>query len=185
MHGGNSRLSRRWLGAGRELLRSDCRGPPFKHLITAAVVAAKDSDLFSGVWLNSLLARRCHTLGWIHCVCQCVLMSQENVFNQENMSNCSPWSGGFLIYGHMEELLKMTSNHRSLEDVFSSESVFSCFWWKVSQEKKDMIRTSTTHSDQSQSRVLVEKVNEFMKCQKKNCFVFWLSWNSVVLWNYS
>lgn len=50
---------------------------------------------------------------------------------------------------------------------------------KISQEKKkDIIRTSTTHSDQSQSRVLVEKVNEFMKCQKKVCFVFWLTSNS-------
>lgn len=173
MHGGNARLSRRWLGAGRELLRSDCRGPPFKHLSTAAVVPAR-LRLFQRSLAQQSLGQKVSYLRVNPlCMSLCAHVTGE-CFQSRKYEQLFPvvWGLPYLWTheGTFENDLQTSFIGRCL---FLWVSIFFCFWWKVSQEKKDMIRTSTTHSDQAQSRVLVEKVDEFMKCQKK--FVFFLA----------
>lgn len=128
MHGGGSRLSRRWLGAGWELLRPDCRGPPSKHLSTAASVAAR-LRLFQSV------GRKIRTLRWIQCVCRCTLKSQENVFSQENRSDCSP---SLRVGG----LLYLWTHRGTFESDLQSSFMRGCLFQWVSILFKSAKKTS-------------------------------------------
>lgn len=148
MHGGNSRLSRRWLGAGWQLIRSDCRGSQFEHLSVAAVVAAG-----LGLFQQRLAQRSLGLLGESS-VCVSVRSCHGRMFS-------------------IKKIWQVFPNVWELPYLWTHKGTF----WKWPHESSFIgrclsLQTSTTCSGQSQSRLSVERVSSFIKCQNKSLFCF-------------
>lgn len=179
MHGGNSRLSRRWLGAGRELLRSDCRGPPFKHLSTAAVVPARLRLFQRSLAQQSLGPKVSYLRVNPLCMSLCAHVTGE-CFQSRKYEQLFP-----VVWG----LPYLWTHEGTFENDLQSSFIGRClFLWvsiflfvmksqprkkRYDQNQHNSFRPSTIKGFGWKSRWIYE-------VSKKVCFVFWLSSNSVV-----